>query len=186
MAQFYWNLNFDEKCTDCSPLARATPTKENMIRYGSSKFWNKEAADKLGTEQALLWCRAPKDGARGAGFVGGHYHQNWAIDDYRKLILNTITWVARVEVPATGVPSKKVTKAMLNANLNRPDYPEDVELPTAALLEQAPGKAPQLGPDGRVPPRSAESTQKEVERVDHERTAVRNRRRPRLRGIRVR
>ena len=124
--EFYWNLNFDSDCAECSPLATATPTKENMIRYGSSKFWNKEAADKLGTEQALVWCRAPKGGARGAGFVGGHYHQNWAIDDYRKLILNTITWVARVEVPATGVPSKRVTKAMLNANLNRPDYPEDV------------------------------------------------------------
>jgi len=155
--ELYWNLHFDHDCPHCYSLATATPTTNNMVRYGSSKFWNKDAADKLGTEQALLWCRDPgnsdKAGARGAGFVGGHYHKNWAIDPYRKLILNTITWLARVDVPSGGVESKPVTKAMLNQNLNRPDFPEQVELPTKALLEQAPGKAPVLGPDGRVAPR---------------------------------
>jgi hypothetical protein len=153
--EFYWNLNFPdiEECKHCYPLATATPTEQNMIRYGSSKFWNKKAADKLGTPQALLWCSDPEKGSRGAGFVGGHYHRNWAIDNYRKLILNTIAWVARVEVPLNGVPSDKVTKAMLNKNLNRPDYPDEIELPTPDLLTQEPGKKPVLGPDGRMPPR---------------------------------
>ena len=104
----------------------------------------------LGTEQALLWCREPEEGARGAGFVGGHYHRNWAIDDYRTMVLNTIAWVARLEVPEGGVPSKPVTKAMLNENLNRPDFPEVIELPTSDLLTQAPGKVPELGKDGRM------------------------------------
>ena len=70
------------------------------------------------------------------------------------MILNTIAWVARIEVPQGGVPSAKVTKAMLNENLNRPDFPEEVELPTPDLLTQAPGKVPVLGPDGRMPPRN--------------------------------
>ncbi len=147
--EFYWNLNFDKDCPDCHPLATATPTAKNMVRYGSSKFWNKGAADKLGTEQALLWCRDLKDAPRGVGFVGGHYHRNWAIDDYRKLILNTITWLAKVDVPEKGVSSKKVTQKMLNQNLNRPVFPIEVELPTADLLTQLGGKAPKLGPDGR-------------------------------------
>jgi len=148
--EFYWNLNFDKDCPHCHPLATAAPTAKNMVRYGSSKFWNKDAADKLGTEQSLLWCRDSKNGARGAGFVGGHYHRNWAIDDYRMLILNTITWLARVDVPEKGVPSKKISKEMLNQNLNRPVYPIEVELPTADLLTQSAGKAPALGPDGRT------------------------------------
>ena len=48
--EFYWNLNFPDmdECKHCYPLATATPTEQNMIRYGSSKFWNKKAADKLG------------------------------------------------------------------------------------------------------------------------------------------
>ena len=61
-----------------------------------------------------------EDGGRGIGFVGGHYHRNWAIDDFRKLVLNSIVWLARAEVPEGGVPSKPVTLEMLNANLDRP------------------------------------------------------------------
>jgi hypothetical protein len=42
---------------------------------------------------------------------------------------------------------------MLNKNLNRPDYPDEIELPTPDLLTQEPAKKPVLGPDGRMPPR---------------------------------
>ena len=148
--EFYWNLSFDKSCTDCYPLATGTPTPENMVTYGSSKFWNKDAADKLGTPQSLLWCRDPADAPRGAGFVGGHFHRNWAIDDYRKLILNTIAWVSKVEVPKDGITSESVTQETLNQNLNRPEWPEQVELPTPDLLTQPGGKVPELGPDGRA------------------------------------
>ena len=151
--EFYYNLNLDKSCNHCYPLATATPTKQNVIRYGSSKFWNRQAEELLGTPQALLWCRDPQTGARGAGFVGGHYHRNWAIDDYRTLILNTIAWVARVEVPKGGVPSDPISLKKLNENLNRPDNPEIVELPTSDLLEQEPAKLPLLGPNGRMAPR---------------------------------
>ena len=151
--ELYWNLNIDSKSSQVYPLVTAIPTKQNMVRYGSSKFWNILAAKKLGTEQSIIWCRDPKEGARGAGFVGGHYHKNWAIDNYRKMILNTIAWVSRVEIPENGVPSNPVTKAMLNENLNRPDFPEKVELPTPELLTQPPANYPVLGPDGRMPPR---------------------------------
>jgi putative heme-binding domain-containing protein len=148
--EFYWNLSFDKSCKDCYPLATGTPTPENMVTYGSSKFWNKDAADKLGTAQSLIWCRDPADAPRGAGFVGGHFHRNWAIDDYRKLILNTIAWVSKVEVPKDGITSESVTQETLNQNLNRPEWPEQVELPTPDLLTQPGGKVPELGPDGRA------------------------------------
>jgi hypothetical protein len=151
--EFYYNLSFDKSCNHCYALATAVPTRKNVIRYGSSKFWNRQAEEQLGTAQALLWCKDPKDGARGAGFVGGHYHRNWAIDDYRTLILNTIAWVSRVEVPEAGVPSSPVTLERLNQNLNRPENPEIVELPTSDLLEQEPASLPLLGPDGRMAPR---------------------------------
>ena len=158
--EFYWNLSFAKDCKDCYPLATGIPNAQNMVTYGSSKFWNKDAADKLGTAQSLLWCRDPADAPRGAGFVGGHFHRNWAIDDYRKLILNTIAWVSKVEVPEAGVPSKEVTKAMLNENLNRPVFPEEVELPTPDLLTQPGGKVPELGADGRAVQRKRKPAKK--------------------------
>ena len=77
--------------------------------------------------------------------MGGHYHRNWAIDDYRTLILNTIAWVTRIEVPANGVPSQPITLEKLNINLNRPDNPEIVELPTEDLLAQEPALSLCLG-----------------------------------------
>jgi len=51
------------------------------------------------------------------------------------------------------VPSSPVTLERLNQNLNRPDNPEIVELPTSDLLEQEPASLPLLGPDGRMAPR---------------------------------
>lgn len=115
-------------------------------------MWNKHGEAKLGTKQALMWCRDPKasEGGRGVGFVGGHYHRNWAIDDFRKLVLNAIVWTARIEVPQGGVTSKKVTKEMLNANLDRPkknDKP--IELPTPDLYKQKPMTQPWFDKKGK-------------------------------------
>ena len=38
-------------------------------------------------------------GAKGGfGFTGGHYHKNWGIDDQRRMIVNAILWVAKVDI----------------------------------------------------------------------------------------
>ena len=58
-----------------------------------------------------------------------------------------------MKVPPGGVPSDSISLKKLNENLNRPDNPEIVELPTSDLFEQEPAKLPLLGPDGRMAPR---------------------------------
>jgi len=149
--EFYFNMEFPTKkeCDCCRPLAVATPTPDKIVRY--INMWNKYGEDCLGKEQALMWCRDPKvdEGGRGVGFVGGHYHRNWAIDDFRKLVLNAIVWTARMEVPEGGVQSKSVTKEMLNANLDRPVKNKPVELPTDALYKQKPMAQPKLDANGK-------------------------------------
>jgi len=144
--EFYWNMRFPTKdeCDCCHPLATAIPTPEKIVRY--INLWNENGDKCFGTEQALMWCRDPKPeaGGRGIGFVGGHYHCNWAIDDFRKLVLNSIVWLARSEVPKGGVKSKTVTLEMLNENLDRPVKGKPVPLPTEALLQQKPMKRPNL------------------------------------------
>ena len=144
--EFYYNMRFptEDECDCCHSLATAIPTPEKTIRY--INLWNEHGEKCFGTEQALMWCRDPKaeDGGRGIGFVGGHYHRNWAIDDFRKLVLNAIVWLARAEVPEGGVKSKPVTLEMLNANLDRPVEGKPVQLPTPDLLTQEPMKQPDL------------------------------------------
>ncbi|MFM9079177.1 MAG: hypothetical protein ACKOTE_03405, partial [Opitutaceae bacterium] len=57
------------------------------------------------------------DGGRGFGFTGAHYHANWGNEDFRRIVLNAILWLARMEVPAGGVKST-VTADDLAVNLD--------------------------------------------------------------------
>ena len=54
----------------------------------------------------MLWTVERPDGGRGFGFTGGHFHDNWSNDSFRKLILNTCLWLAKEEIPKDGVPSQ--------------------------------------------------------------------------------
>jgi len=68
--------------------------------------------------QILAWSIERADGGRGFGFTGGHYHRNWGNDNVRKLVLNSILWIAKVDVPPNGVDST-VSEADLAANLDK-------------------------------------------------------------------
>lgn len=70
-----------------------------------------------GRPEAMLWTVERPDGGRGFGFTGGHFHDNWANDSFRKVILNTLVWVARGEVPIHGVDSQ-VSPLDLDRNLD--------------------------------------------------------------------
>lgn len=72
-----------------------------------------------GIPQTTAWAFERKDGGRGFGFTGGHFHANWGNENQRKLVLNAILWTAKAEVPRDGVPSK-VTAEELEANQDEP------------------------------------------------------------------
>jgi type 1 glutamine amidotransferase len=56
--------------------------------------------------ETVAWCIERADGGRGAGIVMPHFYRNWAQDDLRTLILNTIVWAAKKDVPKDGVRVK--------------------------------------------------------------------------------
>jgi hypothetical protein len=64
-----------------------------------------------------MWCVERPDGGRGFGFTGGHYQKNWGDDNFRKVILNALRWVSKLDVPAQGVASA-VTVDDLALNLD--------------------------------------------------------------------
>jgi type 1 glutamine amidotransferase len=70
-----------------------------------------------GRPEAMMWAVERPDGGRGFGFTGGHFHDNWGNDDFRKAVLNALVWVAKAEVPEQGVESK-VAKEELDQNLD--------------------------------------------------------------------
>lgn len=70
-----------------------------------------------GRAEAMMWAVERNDGGRGFGFTGGHFHDNWGNDNFRKTVLNALAWAAQVDVPEGGIESH-VTQDELDANLD--------------------------------------------------------------------
>jgi hypothetical protein len=53
-----------------------------------------------------MWVYERPEGGRGFGFTGGHFHQAWGDENFRRVVLNALVWIARMEVPAGGIVSR--------------------------------------------------------------------------------
>jgi hypothetical protein len=70
-----------------------------------------------GRAETMMWVFERPDGGRGFGFTGGHTHANWGDPNERKIVLNALLWLAKVEVPPGGVQDH-ITAADLTQNLD--------------------------------------------------------------------
>ncbi|MGB0372742.1 MAG: ThuA domain-containing protein [Opitutales bacterium] len=115
--EYYYLMRFPKDLPgERHDLIIATPCKECFHR--TNNLWTEAGEKAVGTEQTLMWGYERPNGGRGVGFTGGHYHRNWAVDDFRKNVLNAIVWVAGMEVPEQGVQSLQISEATLNENLD--------------------------------------------------------------------
>ena len=117
--EWYFNMRFPDGMKGVTPILVTVPTPDTMSRPDGPHEGNPavRAAVKRGEPQTVAWAFERPDGGRGFGFTGGHYHRNWGNENTRKLVLNAILWIAKVEVPKDGVASE-VTAADLKANLD--------------------------------------------------------------------
>lgn len=130
--EWYYRMRWAEPKTAVD-LLTATPTREKINRY---IHWTPAGEEALGSTQTLMWAVERPDGGRGVGFTGGHWHRNWAVDDFRRLVLNAIVWTAGLEVPEGGVRSEPITERQLNENLDPKKTMVHVALPGEADLTQ--------------------------------------------------
>jgi type 1 glutamine amidotransferase len=70
-----------------------------------------------GNVETMMWVFERPDGGRSFGFTGGHTHTHWGDPNQRRIMLNALLWMAKVEVPAQGVQDK-ITDADLALNLD--------------------------------------------------------------------
>lgn len=117
--EWYFNMRFGANRNGVTPILVAVPDASTTSRPDGHHSGNPyvRAAVARGEPQTVAWAYERPTGGRGFGFTGGHYHQNWGHEDFRRLVLNAILWLARVEVPAGGV-SSAVTAADLAVNLD--------------------------------------------------------------------
>lgn len=108
--EWYFNIRFRPGMKGVTPVLTAVP--DDDARSGETSWPRGPMAhitEASGHAETLLWAAERPDGGRGVGFTGGHFHWNWADDDYRRLVLNAIVWTAGREVPLSGVPTPRRT-----------------------------------------------------------------------------
>ena len=110
--EWYFNIRMRPTLHGVKAILKATPPDEVRRTEAARQF--------KGREEILAWAVERPDGGRGFGFTGGHVHNNWGDENYRKLFLNALLWTAGADVPAGGVPSH-VTPEELKQNLDPKD-----------------------------------------------------------------
>jgi type 1 glutamine amidotransferase len=117
--EWYFHMRFRDGMQGVTPLLSAVPTPGTIKRDDGPHENNPTVRDEVerGLVQHLAWAAERPNGGRGFGFTGGHYHENWGDPNARKLVLNAILWLAKMEVPPDGVQST-VTEEQLKANLD--------------------------------------------------------------------
>lgn len=117
--EWYYHMRFPEGMENVTPILSDVPSAETLSRPDGPHSGNPAVRAEVaaGKPQHVAWAADRKDGGRGFGFTGGHFHKGWGNDSQRKLVLNGILWTAKAEVPAEGVQSQ-VTAEDLTANLD--------------------------------------------------------------------
>lgn len=105
--EWYFNMRWtaDEKLKSrVQPLLVATPSED--VRDGPYVSprgpYDHIIADK-GRSETMMWVFERADGGRSFGFTGGHTHAHWGDVNQRRIVLNALLWIAKVDVPAGGV-----------------------------------------------------------------------------------
>lgn len=117
--EWYYHMRFRADMKDVTPILSELPPEKTLSRPDGPHSGNPAVREavKRGEPQHVMWAAERPDGGRGFGFTGGHFHKNWADDNFRKIVLNAILWSARVDIPANGVESR-ITEDDLKANLD--------------------------------------------------------------------
>ncbi len=127
--EWYYHMRFRENMQNVTPILTAVPPDSTRKGKDDPHGGNPYVRARMGMPEHVAWAyeRPPRllvedksGGGRGFGFTGGHWHWSWAHDDFRKLVLNALVWIAGDEVPPNGVPSRTPSLEELEANQ---DYP---------------------------------------------------------------
>jgi hypothetical protein len=119
--EWYFNMRWT---ADASLMKRLTPIltakPSDEVRKGpyvSPKGPYPHIIADSGKVETMMWVYERPDGGRSFGFTGGHTHTNWGDVNQRKVVLNALLWIAKVDVPRNGVEDK-ITAEDLTTNLD--------------------------------------------------------------------
>ena len=118
--EWYYHMRFREDPEGLTPILFDLPPADSLRRKDGERSGNPTVRKAVaeGKKQTVAWAFDRPDGGRGFGFTGGHNHDSWRNEGFRKIVLNAILWTAQVEVPKDGCPSEPISKKDLEKNLD--------------------------------------------------------------------
>jgi len=121
--EWYYHMRFKENDKNLIPILKILPPKETLDREEGTHSNNPYVREDVLVKkipQVIAWQYTRPNGGRGIGITGGHMHSNWMNDEFRKLVLNSLCWVAKVKIPAEGINSPTPTQSELDALQKKP------------------------------------------------------------------
>jgi len=118
--EWYYHMRFQPDMKGVTPVLTAVPPDDTRRRPDSAYGGNPHVRARMGMPEHVAWAYERPGGGRGFGLTGVHWHWNWAHDDFRRLVLNAIVWIAGADVPPGGVASKTPTLDELQAVIEKP------------------------------------------------------------------
>ncbi len=115
--EWYYHMRFVPQMKGVTPILTAVPPDSTRKGPDGPHSGNPTVRAGLGMPEHVAWAYERPDGGRGFGCTGGHTHWVYANNDFRKLMLNAVCWIAKIEVPPDGVPTKTPTVEEMEANL---------------------------------------------------------------------
>ena len=107
--EWYYGMRWTEDMKGVTPILQALPP-DNTRGTEYTK-------GRKGEIETMAWAYERKDGGRSFGFTGGHFHRNWADENFRRVVVNAILWCAKDEIPTQGA-KVGFNAADLNKNLD--------------------------------------------------------------------
>ena len=113
--EWYYHMRFQED--HVTPILTAVPPDSTREKPDDPHGGNPVVRSRKGMPEDVAWAYERPDGGRGFGLTGAHYFKNFGNENFRRIILNAIFWIAKIELPPDGVQST-VTEEDLQQNLD--------------------------------------------------------------------
>lgn len=99
--EWHFNIAFTKNAAQkITPLIQTQVPDKIRKRRSAPKAVQTELGK--GRFETIAWVVENPNGTRGFGIMGGHVPWTLAQKDYRKLVLNSIAWLAEIDIPENG------------------------------------------------------------------------------------
>jgi type 1 glutamine amidotransferase len=120
--EWYYNMHWVGDVPDVkdakgvTAILQAIPPDSTRLQKGATEAVKIHVGENR--LETMAWAYERKGGGRAFGFTGGHFHRNWADENFRRVVVNAILWTAKVDVPEDGA-KVAFDNADLNKNLDK-------------------------------------------------------------------